>query len=69
MSTEINEISQTDTVRHLGPVQKRPRAFAKYKAYVSGTRWELAISGRWSESPYHSGHIAYYVRRIAGGVW
>jgi hypothetical protein len=36
---------------------------------VSGTRWELAISGRWSESPYHSGHIAYYVRRIAGGVW
>ena len=46
-----------------------PRAFAKYKAYVSGTRWELAISGRWSESPYHSGHIAYYVRRIAGGVW
>ena len=24
---------------------------------------------RWSESPYHSGHIAYYVRRIAGGVW
>ncbi len=46
-----------------------PCAFAKYKAYVSGTRWELAISGRWSESPYHSGHIAYYVRRIAGGVW
>ena len=36
---------------------------------MSGTRWELAISGRWSESPYHSGHIAYYVRRIAGGVW
>jgi hypothetical protein len=46
-----------------------PRAFAKYKAYVSGTRWELAISGRWSESPYHSGHIAYYVLHIAGGVW
>ena len=36
---------------------------------MSGTGWELAISGRWSESPYHSGHIAYYVRRIKGGVW
>jgi hypothetical protein len=35
---------------------------------VSGTGWELAIGGRWSESPYHSGHIAYYVRSIEGGV-
>ena len=46
-----------------------PRSFAKYKPYESGKGWELAISGRWSESAYHSGYIAYYVRRIVGGVW
>ena len=33
------------------------------------------VSARWTSTrimdipPYHSGHIAYYVRRIAGGVW
>jgi len=32
-------------------------------------KWELAASGRWEESPYHSGYIAYYVAALGDGRW
>lgn len=31
--------------------------------------WKLAIEGHWSQSPYHSGHIAYYVGQSPDGSW
>ena len=36
---------------------------------MSKRDWKLAIQGRWSDSPYHSGHRAYLIRRHAPGVW
>lgn len=31
--------------------------------------WQLVLSGRWVEGPYHSGHIAYYVACVGTGEW
>lgn len=36
---------------------------------MSKRGWKLAIQGRWSDSPYHSGHRAYLIRRHAPDVW
>lgn len=36
---------------------------------VTESGWELALSGHWYDSPYHSGHIAYYVRELRPGIW
>ncbi len=46
-----------------------PKALAAYRNSMSKRGWELAIQGRWSDSPYHSGHRAYLIRRQAPGVW
>lgn len=40
-----------------------------YRPVDPGSRWELVISGHWSESPFHSGHIAYYVHKASPGTW
>ena len=31
--------------------------------------WKLVAESDWSESMYHSGHIAYHVQRNAAGAW
>jgi hypothetical protein len=46
-----------------------PKALAAYRKSMSKRGWKLAIQGRWSDSPYHSGHRAYLIRRHAPGVW
>jgi hypothetical protein len=46
-----------------------PKALAAYRKSMSKRGWELAIQGLWSDSPYHSGHRAYLIRRYAPGVW
>jgi hypothetical protein len=46
-----------------------PKALTAYRKSMSKRGWELAVQGRWSDSPYHSGHRAYLIRRHAPGVW
>jgi DNA (cytosine-5)-methyltransferase 1 len=46
-----------------------PKALASYRKSMPKRGWKLAIQGRWSDSPYHSGHRAYLIRRHAPGVW
>jgi hypothetical protein len=41
----------------------------KYRANSDANRWELAISGYWSEDSYHSGHIAYSVQKTSPSTW
>lgn len=40
-----------------------------YRPSGSNVKWELAISGFWSEDIYHSGYIAYFVHRTHQGIW
>ena len=40
-----------------------------YRQHVSENRWELAMSGYWRETVYHSGYIAYYVQETSPGTW
>lgn len=35
---------------------------------MSKRGWKLVSQRRWSDSPYHSGHRAYLIRRHAPGV-
>lgn len=35
----------------------------------SRDEWELVTSGEWSQSPYHSGWIAYYILSTSPGTW
>lgn len=42
---------------------------ALFEATMNGKGWELAIEGFWSNSPYHNGHVAYYVRQHESGPW
>ncbi len=46
-----------------------PKALAAYRKSMSKRGWKLAIQGGWSDSPHHSGHRAYLIRRHAPGVW
>jgi hypothetical protein len=32
-------------------------------------KWELVVSGFWSDDQYRSGHIAYYLAEIRPGHW
>jgi hypothetical protein len=41
----------------------------EYRRGTSEDQWELAVSGYWSEGPFHSGHIAYYVQRTSPHTW
>ena len=41
----------------------------KYRPTTNADSWELAISGYWSDDPYHSGYIAYYVRKTSTNTW
>lgn len=40
-----------------------------YERSMGERGWKLAIEGSWSQSPYHSGFVAYYVRKFKNGVW
>lgn len=40
-----------------------------FEATMNGKGWELAIEGFWSDSPYHNGHVAYYVCQHESGSW
>jgi hypothetical protein len=44
-------------------------ALEKYRPRTKAVRWRLVISGYWDEDVYHSGHIAYYLARVAPGHW
>ena len=41
----------------------------QYRPSDPNHKWELVASGRWSESPYHSGYIAYYLAKVGDGTW
>lgn len=32
-------------------------------------KWQLVVRVDWSESPYHSGHIAYYIAKTSPTEW
>ena len=32
-------------------------------------KWQLVVKVDWSESPYHSGHIAYYIAKTSPTEW
>lgn len=32
-------------------------------------KWQLVVEVDWSESPYHSGHIAYYIAKTSPTEW
>jgi hypothetical protein len=52
------------------PAESIPAALLElFNVSLKGKGWELAIDGFWSESPYHSGHVAYYLLRHASGAW
>lgn len=40
----------------------------QFRPLGSDTNWLLVASGYWSEDPYHSGFISYYLANV-GGVW
>jgi len=40
-----------------------------YGATADTDRWELAVSGYWSEDSYHSGHITYSVQKTSSSTW
>ena len=40
-----------------------------YERSIRERGWKLAIEGSWSQGPYHSGFVAYYVRKFKTGVW
>ncbi len=40
----------------------------EYRPATDTESWELATSGEWSQSPYHSGWIAYYVLSVSPGT-
>jgi len=40
-----------------------------YRPCAGFDAWELVISGCWSEGPFHSGHIAYFIANLGHGVW
>ena len=31
--------------------------------------WELVASGKWYQTPYHNGHVAFYIAKSNDGVW
>jgi hypothetical protein len=41
----------------------------RFRPRVTAEACELIISGYWFEDTHHSGHIAYYVARLAPGEW
>ena len=41
----------------------------KYRPRTDAVRWRLVVSGYWADDVYHSGHIAYYLTRVAPGHW
>lgn len=32
-------------------------------------KWQMVMSGYWSQTPFHEGHIAYFVTCTAAGTW
>lgn len=40
-----------------------------YERSMGERGWKLAIEGSWSQGPYHSGFVAYYVRKFKNGIW
>jgi hypothetical protein len=44
-------------------------ALEKYRPTTDEGSWELVIAGYWSQSPYHSGHIAYFVQKTSPSTW
>jgi hypothetical protein len=40
-----------------------------YERSMRERGWKLAIEGSWSQGPYHSGFVAYYVRKFKNAVW
>lgn len=52
------------------PAESIPAALLKlFKKAMNERGWKLATEGFWSESPYNSGHVAYYVMQHASGAW
>ncbi len=41
----------------------------KYTPAKDFKGWKLVVSGYWSQGPYHSGHIAYYIGTPSPNVW
>jgi hypothetical protein len=40
-----------------------------YRPPEGFNEWDLVVSGFWSASPYHSGHIAYFIANPEPGLW
>ena len=41
----------------------------KYRPDIDEANWEIIISGYWSDSPNHSGHIGYYIHKTPSSTW
>ncbi|MEE4382800.1 MAG: hypothetical protein V2J02_12445 [Pseudomonadales bacterium] len=42
------------------------------EAWRTGTRdddWQLVIDGFWNQTPYHSGHVSYFLQKRRDGIW
>lgn len=44
-------------------------AYSEYRDVRRNRGWHLAIGGFWSQGPYNSGYVDYYVRRRRNGDW
>jgi len=40
-----------------------------YRPTTDSHDWELVASGFWSEDMYHSGHIAYFIKKSKDRTW
>lgn len=53
----------------------RIRAYGEYEEFEAlrpegeTTDWTLLISGHWSDSPAHSGHVTYNLGKTEAGAW
>jgi hypothetical protein len=45
------------------------KTLEQYRPRDDDVSWELVASGYWSETAFHSGHIAYYLAQIKQGCW
>ena len=54
---------------HLSLSTASDHSLEKYRPSIESPHWELVASGIWSEGPYHTGHIAYYLTRTTSGIW
>ncbi len=44
-------------------------ALEKFRPKDDKCSWELVLSGFWSQGPYNSGHVAYFIANTREGIW